>query len=179
MTLAGSGVPTEAKGYAIFRLKDEYSKVLGGPDEFLAEILKKLESVDHNVLVNDVLRHVPIAKGAAFNVSPPGWTIDRDRGTMCLDRHSRLEVLSEFPSTVGRTAHPFEALVVLTDRPEIISYANPDLGGLEKLMLEQLSAADPGSIAVQRVSVLEYLRRCPTQPIPGDEVDFRNRGTNP
>lgn len=179
ITLEGPGIPADATGYLIFRPKDEFSKVLGSPDEFLVEIWKKLEAADHNALVDDVLRHVPIAEGAAFNASPPGWIIDRDRGTMCFDQESRLEVLSEFPSGPGRARHSFEAFVVVIDRPEIVSYADSSLGGVDKIMLDQLSAADPGAIDVERVSVLKYLRRCPPQPIPGDQVDFRNPGASP
>ncbi len=175
IALSGPGVPPDARSYLVFRRKDQFSQIIGSPDELLAEIRDKLESADHNRFIKEVLSHVPIAREGMLTDDLEGWIIARDRKNLCFDGESRLMVINDFPfPNAGRVKHAFQAIVLTASRPEII--LRVDKRVVDTDMLAKLKAAGAGEIVVISVSVLEFTRRCPSQPIRGDQVDFSNAG---
>ncbi len=171
LALSGPEVRDDARGYLLFRAKDQFLAPIGDADSLVREIELVLEATDHRDLVRRVLRHVAIAGEADLNAQPLGWIVKRDRTDFCVDRDSRLAVVNAFPSFGGTLHESFEARVLNIDRPDggIVSLADTSI---RPEMIEQLKAIDPTTVQVERIFIVDYRRFCPPSEVPASDVDF-------
>lgn len=181
LSLKGPEVGEDARGYLVFRTKDEYLSSIGDQPALVREIeLKFKHELDnnHTMLVKRLLKYVAIAENGDFYRQQQRirWIIHQNRSALCLDKESRLQVRNAFPDIFGETVHhAFEAQVLDVDRQDDAIVSRP-VTSRDDEMIEELMAADPPEVVeVERVFVIDYRRYC-RQPISGDGVDFSQGG---
>jgi hypothetical protein len=186
--LSGPEVPDDAGSYLIFRDKEHYRDAIGSPEALVEEIRARLEQINRDGLINDVLRHVSIAETGEFRGGkPPIWLIDRDRNTLCITRKAFLEVLAVLPVSddlgVERKsihARVMELVLPVDGAGETAVQPRSPIVATPAERDEELERVNPADVRTERVFVVGYEPICPTpQPESPSQVDFSDVGGEP
>jgi hypothetical protein len=176
-SLEGPEVHDDARGYVVFRTKDQDLTAIGTQDTLIDEIGGAIRRAAATELVGKVLKHIPIADTGELNADPLGWTIHRPRTKLCVDSDSVLIVENALPAQVGGWHEKFEARVLKVDRVDdaivaMVADGNP------KESVDKMKGA-LASVRVERVFVSVYMQYCPQPERKPTETDFSSARTLP
>lgn len=90
-----------------FRPASAYDSPLGSAEALATEVGLKFQQGDHIGLVRNVLSAVPISHdGTLVEKDPiPVWVIPFTKDDLCMDFPSRLKIVDELQTSVGRRSH--------------------------------------------------------------------------
>jgi hypothetical protein len=184
LELAGTGAPAPLVWR--FRPEDKFAEPTGGLPGLLKELELRLEEVNRQALVAQILSQVSIAKEARLWQSPVSWVIPYRKTDLCMDLSSVLRIVSMMPSGAGPQQRIYRARAKGEFRPQ---GATPPADWIGRVFtvpetstppeeaetgLNALGSVNPQQVSIQAIYVLEYQR---LQPCVGAAspatVDFR------
>lgn len=169
-----------------FRSEDLFAEPMGGGPGLLKELELRLDDVNPQALVGQVLSQVSIAKEAHLWKNPVSWIIPYRKSELCMELDSVLRIVSMMPSGAGPQQRIFRTRAKGEFRPEG-STPPPDLVGRlytvpEKSAmpeegesgLDALGAVNPQQVSIQAIYVIDYQRMHPCVGAASPTtVDFR------
>jgi hypothetical protein len=166
-----SGKPLES-GIArwTFRSASAYDSPLGSAEALAAEIGLKFQQGDYIDIVRNVLSAVPISHdGILVEKDPtPVWVIPFTKDDLCMDFPSRLKIIDELQTSVGRRSHELHVVAngvyEPADSSVAASFEHKILGTPadpppdQSIALTDVRSIPPTNNKVLAVYVIEYHR---------------------
>ena len=170
-----------------FRSEDLFGDPIGGGPGLLKELELRLDDVNRQALVGQVLSQVSIAKEAHLWKNPVSWVIPYRKSELCMELDSVLRIVSMMPSGAGPQQRIFRTRAKGEFLPEGPTPPSDWVGRLYAIPeksttppeegesgLDALGAVNPQQVSIQAIYVMGYerLQACGGAASP-TTVDFR------
>ena len=113
-----AGARTPAPLVWRFRSEDLFGEPIGGGPGLLKELELRLDDINRQALIGQVLSQVSIAKKAHLWKNPVSWVIPYRKSELCMELDSVLRIVSMMPSGAGPQQRIFRTRAKGEFRPE-------------------------------------------------------------